>query len=237
MYPEQARLFREPTIKVLLWIGLVDNRGNSSIPAYPLIQAWAGEPLLPGPASCPGGLITKHCGDSSLLLLRQKSAASVQTTEWMTHRYPSQISGKTVFLERRFPGIRCSYTMRSTTTLTSQTTHILTKVSEDFQKVSEAIIRRQGPIGVHWPEATGSVVRGVGSCWHILWARSEPWDERACVHPLLVKTIQLHYLRFSPSSGQFQGRRSMAGAVCCGDSGQDFPGVGKENLESSLGHF
>lgn len=165
-------------------------------------------------------------------MLCQKSAASVQTIQCMTHRYPSQISGKTAVLERGFPGIWCPYTLKSTATLTSQTTYTLTN-----KKVSEAIIRRQGPTGVHWPEATGGEVRGVGTCWHILWASYEPREERACVHAVLVKSIQLHYLRLSPSSRQFQRRKSVAGAGCRGNSGQDFPGVGEENLESPLGNF
>lgn len=57
------------------------------------------------------------------------------------------------------------------------------------------------------------------------------------MHWAVEKNIQLHCLRFSPSSRQFQRRKSKAGAGCHGDSGQDFLGVGKENLESTLGHF
>lgn len=71
MCPEQAWLFGEPIIKVLPWTGLVDSRGNSSIPAYPLTHAWVGELLLPGPACCPCCLIALQFGDSSLLLLCQ----------------------------------------------------------------------------------------------------------------------------------------------------------------------
>ena len=83
-----AWLQREPVIKAVPRVGLAVSRGN----------AW-------GAVTAPREALALHLGEASLRPSGQKSAASVQISEWMTHRRSSKISGKTVFLERRFPGI------------------------------------------------------------------------------------------------------------------------------------